>query len=380
MSILNHLDVLWVRGHIFFGGVEVSEKEACEIADAFLQERSAEGMESEGLLQSMSRLHQTGHEARLFSSFEKAGLVAMVTCQDVDCGAGAEAHPVLPIRAFLQCLHESNKLHLMITATSEVYTDFWKKYRPHRPNHPCFNLREEHELSSCVPLLIHADEGTTLKKKGMMILQYQPLFGAGSARANSLNMVGNSLTTRFLWSVMAARVYNKNGSALLLKLSEHFANELESLCTHGVSFDGRRYWFIPLGMKGDWPALCKLGQLTRHFLRKKTTGGKTKAVGLCHLCKAGQNDNPWHITEEQHMDMLHEEVGLPWTKASPFTRIIPQDPDSKPQFYKVDLFHTLHKGVFADVAANAVEPCRSWQFSGACLSDWLLHVHGPQGS
>ncbi|CAJ1373736.1 unnamed protein product [Effrenium voratum] len=107
-------------------------------------------------------------------------------------------------------------------------------------------------------------------------------------------------------------------------------------------------------MKGDWPALCKLGQLTRHFLRNKS--GEGKMVGICHMCKAGQRDQAWHITDEQHMDTLHQDAGVPWTTPSPFTRIIPQDPDKKPEFYRVDLFHTLHKGVFGDVAANAVDP------------------------
>ncbi|CAJ1393805.1 unnamed protein product [Effrenium voratum] len=300
----------------------------------------------------MSRLHHTGHEARLFSAFDNAGLVAQVPTVFVDCGPDANAHPVLPLRGFLKCLEASNKLNLVLTASPATYAEFWDKYRPHRPKHPCFTLRTDQELAACVPILLHADEGQTLKKKQLMILQFQPLFGAGSSRASGLNYTGSSLTSRFLYSVMAARVYSKSKSETLLNLTEHFANELASLCADGIVLGGRCYWLIPIGMKGDWPALCKLGQLTRHFLRNKS--GEGKMVGICHMCKAGQRDQAWHITDEQHMDTLHQDAGVPWTTPSPFTRIIPQDPDKKPEFYRVDLFHTLHKGVFGDVAANAV--------------------------
>ena len=44
---------------------------------------------------------------------------------------------------------------------------------------------------------------------------------------------------------------------------------------------------------------------------------------------------------------------LPWDAPSPLTATIPQDCTKLPMFYKVEVFHTCHKGVMADLCANS---------------------------
>ena len=108
-----------------------------------------------------------------------------------------------------------------------------------------------------------------------------------------------------------------------------------------------------IGLKGDWPALCKLGNLQRHYGRESTV---SESVGICHLCRAGQPNHPFHVFDYEKMKASRSDVA-PWDKPSDLTLIIPQsrDPKITPMFFKIDLFHTGHKGVMADVAANSIE-------------------------
>ena len=69
------------------------------------------------------------------------------------------------------------------------------------PRHPVFDTHRGRE-GQCVPIAIHCDEGCTLKKKSIMIVQYHSLMGKGTRKRKSteeepgINMIGNSYTTR----------------------------------------------------------------------------------------------------------------------------------------------------------------------------------------
>lgn len=107
-------------------------------------------------------------------------------------------------------------------------------------------------------------------------------------------------------------------------------------------------YFTLVGFKGDWPALVKLGHLNRHHGRDAK-----ESAGICHLCRAGQPG--FDFNEFSFESMLAARTGdLPWDVPSPLTSVVPQDPTQLPKFYKVDIFHTCHKGVMADLCANAI--------------------------
>lgn len=105
-----------------------------------------------------------------------------------------------------------------------------------------------------------------------------------------------------------------------------------------------------LGLKGDWPALTKLGCLTRHHGREASV---KDGAGICHLCLAGQRGHEFHIFDYTKMKASRA-PDWPWTKPSSLTTVIPQSPTQLDRFYKVDVFHTGHKGVMGDICANAI--------------------------
>ena len=156
-----------------------------------------------------------------------------------------------------------------------------------------------------------------LLKKTLMVLQTQPLLGRGSRKrkadsmTHGLNFVGNSLQTRFLFSVMLGRMYSgkKHKNKPLLALVRHLSLQLRDLFYHGcrVKIDGKvqHIYVIALALKGDWPALSKLGRLSRHHGRNPKS--KEKGAGICHLCRGGMVDgSDWHDTTYENMAAMHK--------------------------------------------------------------------------
>jgi hypothetical protein len=202
-----------------------------------------------------------------------------------------------------------------------------------------------------------------------MIIQFQPVMGHGTRKRKAtpeepgLNMLGNTLVTRLLWSVMLGRVYGgkKQKNKPLLKLMGHLANELRVAFYHGIDVPygdkTKRWYLVPLALKGDWPALVKIGSLTRSFGRLSTQDNE-KAKGICHLCRADQAGfKKWHDISYENMVAMRVNNTLPWEREPAILSAIPLDPCDKPGFFRADPFHTLHKGLFGDIAANAIAPC-----------------------
>ena len=309
-----------------------------------------------------TNLSKTGHTERFSAQFAKFGLTANIRTSFVDVGLAAE-HPVLRIQDTLQTFHANNKLDLFMMGNNEsTFYDFWLRWQYLQPKHPIFS-EHSHCLGSCIPVAVHADEGTTLKKKGIMIIQVQPIIGKGTRKRQGTpevpgcNMLGESLQSRFLYSVMLTRVYSgkKKKNKPLLKLMDHLSKDLADAFYSGIEFgDGQTFFLVPIALKGDWPALIKLGGLQRHFGRVIAIDDKA-GKGICHLCQADQEGHKnWHDVSWENMSRMHAGAPLPWDTDPSLVSAIPLPNEYKVDFFRIDMFHTLHKGVFGDIAANTL--------------------------
>lgn len=352
----------------------MSETEVCSIAEAFWTEfgglDGAQQVPSASFLQMASKLSSTGHGYLLSSKFDDYKLSANIPLSHKDVGLKVP-HPVLAIGDFIKCLDANNKLDLLFMGnTTNQYKDFWKKWEKHQGLHPIYSFHSS-RLGQCVPVMVHADEGTSQKKKGVMILQVQPCMGHGTSKRKAeegvpgINFLGKSIVTRFLYSVMLTRFYS--GKILknkpLLKLIEHMALDLKSAFYDGIKIQNcgnpQVIYLVPIAMKGDWPALVKCGQLVRHHLRDVTGKGASKGsgAGICHLCLGGQENNDWFDISYNNMKKMRVNAPPPWKEESPLVKHLPLGEPYKHLFFRIDVFHTLHKGVFGDIAANSIDLC-----------------------
>ncbi|CAL1129744.1 unnamed protein product [Cladocopium goreaui] len=248
-----------------------------------------------------SRLSRTGHENRFVNSLSDYGLAAEIPLSFVDVGL-KETHPILSIKDTIQCLDDAGKLDILFQG----------------------NGTRKRKSTEDVP---------------------------------GCNMIGNSIVTRILWSVMLARVYGgKRKNKPLLKMISHLSMELSEAFHQGIQLKQHhlgRIYLVPISMKGDWPALAKIGSLTRHFGRL-VTSGKSVGKGICHLCQA---DRPgfenWHNLTYDNMVKMHDNAPFPWTEEPSLVAAIPLNDCDKAAFFRFDIFHALHKGFMGDIAANA---------------------------
>lgn len=342
--------------------------EACSIAQAFLDE-FAECIPSTGappstqFLRMASRLSKTGHQNRFVDGFADYGLSADIPLDFLDLGL-KQRHPCISILNFVHCLDKNGKLDILFQGNREnQFKSFWDKWRRLQPHHPIFTVHKGHE-GSCIPVAVHCDEGQTLKKNSMMIIQIHPLMGQGTRKRKATaeepgcNMAGSSITTRILWSVMLSRVYSgkKLGNKPLNKLISKLAEQISDAFYNGFKLgNGQRIYICAICMKGDWPALAKVGSLSRHFGRQVKTSGKSGGHGICHLCQA---DRPsfenWHDVSYENMCYMHSNSPAPWLIEPSLLKAIRMPEEYKPQFFRIDIFHALHKGLMGDIAANAI--------------------------
>ena len=324
---------------------------------------SQKGPSSAQFLRMATRLSKTGHENRFVQGFSDYGLAADIPLSFANVGL-KEQHPYLSLNDIVNCLDQKDKLHILFQGNGwHEFGQFWGKWKLLQPKHPIYEVHTGHE-GNCIPIAIHCDEGTTLKKKSMMIIQIHPLMGRGTRKRKSsaeepgCNMLGNSITTRMLWSVMLSRVYSskKHKGKPLKKLIDLLSQELHDAFFTGFKLNnGRRIFMIPICMKGDWPALAKVGSLSRHFGRQVRSTGKEGGHGICHLCQA---DRPsfenWHDLSWENMCRMHLNSPVPWTTEPSLVKTIPLPENYKADFFRIDIFHALHKGLMGDIAANAI--------------------------
>lgn len=211
---------------------QASEYQICEIAASICKEMNSTISDSASgnLLRKMASLHKTGHGNRVFPEFEKAGLTVNIPETYVDIGI---KHPILKFRDVVSCLSRMGKMTLLVKDdTLHLYDLFWARFQKLSPHHPIFERTLE-QRKCTIPLLLHADEGTSQKKRGVMVISLQPIVGDGTSKGGrQLNYIGHSLTTRFLYSVIMAKYYRKPHGNRLKALVSMLADEKKDLFHH----------------------------------------------------------------------------------------------------------------------------------------------------
>ena len=333
----------------------------------------AEFLPSSGLLSSLHRKSKTRHESEASKVFAREGLSCPMHVAMLDMGNGLH-HPMLRVTDFLKTLSLHNKLCVLWggpkQSASSILPEYWKRYKQQHESHPVFMDHHDH-LDRVLPIQVHADEGETLKKTGIMVVNFQSPLGAGTSHCPwsdefmGINFLGSSVATRFLVTVCLKKMYskrkkkNRNGGAYLDKIFESLAEELRALYYEGVELfvgnKSERFYIAFVGLKGDWPIHIRIGKLTRHFSKKGVLRTSHNS-GICHLCRAGETHYP---PNDYSVDAAWRSTYLtkrPWNEEGPFF-CIPQPSPARELMHKFDLFHLLLKGCFAELAGSSLVAC-----------------------
>ena len=169
-------------------------------------------------MEQAARLHDTGHENRFPAVLRRHGFQVEAHVSEADIGL-AKPHPYVCLRDLVTEMDKEGKIGSLILMGHKKadFRTFWENFHGQRPGHAVFK-HHAGRLECCVPFMLHADEGVTRKKKALMVLSSHPVMGWGGRRSQTqdLNFVGNTFSTRFLFSVLLARLYTKKNKAHVL--------------------------------------------------------------------------------------------------------------------------------------------------------------------
>ena len=103
--------------------------------------------------------------------------------------------------------------HSLESSKTTLHT-FWTRYKDQFPAHEVFSDPvKSANLHRCVPVYVHGDEGTTYKKKGVLVIAFQSPIGHGSRHSPNqrpetlndagipMNLLRTSLQSRFLTAI-----------------------------------------------------------------------------------------------------------------------------------------------------------------------------------
>ena len=141
-----------------------------------------------------------------------------------------------------------------------LLAEFWRRYRAVHPEHALFQMRDI-DLSACVPVFSHIDEGRTYKKQGLLILSVHGALGKGTRNYKrrvgtkkfhikhnpmGMNYLGNTWGTQFMFCSLLRTAYAKS-SRVLDDVLKVFAADMSSLIYDGVlrtTSQHCRCWFV----------------------------------------------------------------------------------------------------------------------------------------
>ncbi|CAE7247908.1 unnamed protein product [Symbiodinium sp. KB8] len=321
-----------------------------------------------------------GHaEQGVYQALLDTRLLVNISWTHIRIGTGPlEQHPAFRPRDFVDALAQLNKFHCAVGTDLEaapvVLKDFWCNFKNQFTDHPVSKAIVAQTLDSehLVPVILHGDGGRTYKKSELMILQWQPAIGSRTSKsisnpkkrklsddidAAAVNLLGHSVATRYLMSVLLKKYYIDDSEplqALLGFISDWFGE----LWENGYEFQGQVWRFIPIGLKGDLVFQAKAASLMRTCtrVRKKARTPKSKPLsGCCPWCLAGSETIAFECFDKAAawIQTTGPRNPVPWSETPSIFRAIPHGPD-RPAFLKPDLFHILQMGVYKEYAASGL--------------------------
>ena len=220
-----------------------------------------------------------------------------------------------------------------------VMEEFWRAFRLYNANHPVF-ADFANDLRHCIPMKIHIDEGTGLRRAAVNQFSWGPLLSSSP----------NSLDRYFFWSCMNGEEYKnanvgyERGNAILDEVSERLAAQAQSVYFDGVSCPGiGKLHFIWVALEGDLPAQARALHCKRNF--------NCMPNQLCPWCHADDLQVPF--TDFRPVAAWRRTVGAsrPWTTESPMLGIAGAGHEV---FLAKDLFHLCHLGAVRGFAVNVL--------------------------
>ena len=272
---------------------------------------------------------------------------------------------------------------------SQHLEGFWRAYKQIHSDHTVFS-EHPHSLCRCIPICYHGDEGRGKRRGNTVVLSVEAVLGimtgwkssAGKEtctdccppsdvmemfpqrsenpcagwddyiKAQQTNMKGHSFLQHYPTFVLPGTMYKKHGGLMQACLGQ-MSNDLKQGFFDGFQDgDGRIYFLVVVGSKGDLKWMARAACLKRSFEHV----GRKRHIEMCHECAAGSEALPFEdVTSEIPGWTRTIHTTRPWDELQPpAIASIPYSLSAPESQLKRDVFHLCKVGIYRDFCASAI--------------------------
>ena len=307
----------------------------------------------------------------------KFGLSLPIPLRAMMCSGGTKNIKCLHLRDWAKFLMRANSWHILCGLVSpnpqrerDIWSSFWERYKSIEPDHPIYGLARSGKinLADAAAMLLHGDEGRGRKRSAFFVLSFRSILGRGcnvpphssnkvskAYLKQKLNLIGSTMTNRYLVGVLPKDVYSGQ-EEVLNSLLQVAADEAEFMATEGImDSSGGRKFMVLLKIVGDWPFLARSGHLVRNYATvQKRLDLRKSPTGICHLCLAGRAETPFEqFTTRSPRWLQTMFVEAPFRQLPVFSRVL-HAPNRLEALWAFDLFHAFHIGAGKCFAGSAL--------------------------
>ena len=145
------------------------------------------------------------------------------------------------------------------------------------------------------------------------------------------------------------------------------------VCQAGVNCDGCTWYPCLVGVKGDAPALAKIGRFSRSFQHWQGS------AGICHICLAGQQGINWETMGADSSWTATLFAQRPWRPRQPSCVMqVPFCTTAPERVFRSDCMHLVKLGVARHFLASSIIALGEWDVfpgSASSVAALLHHAH-----
>ena len=288
-----------------------------------------------------AHLSKSDKESIFLKQVVNIGACLDIPVSEIDLPSLEGKHYCLDIRAVAEYTLHHYPLKLLAGLDVEEFKNellmFWGAFKHIYPSHPVFRSHSG-RLDACIPVKVHIDEGTGLRKRPVYQFSWGPIMSCSRASWNRY----------FFWSCITNESYKQwhcgyeKGNKILDELAAHFADQARSVFERPItSKSGLDVYLVFVGHEGDLPAQARSHHLVRNL--------NCLPNPLCPWCNADDRNLPF--SDFKPTAKWRHTIGneRPWNSESPLHSIPGAHSE---EFLCKDLFHLCHLGAVRGFGIN----------------------------
>ena len=265
----------------------------------------------------------------------------------VEYPTGGSEHPYLPLVAFSEEVLQRFPEQLLgghsiteVAMFEDCLETFWGRFKWTWPTHPVYT-DHANDLRRCIPCRLHCDEGTGVRRSGIMQISWGPI----------IKRAPGSAFHCFFYSCIHSDVYKdfnqgyKAGNKTLDDIMECFVSEALEAYWKGVQgpCECGNFFLVFLRQEGDLPAQAKIWHLERSFTNFPNP--------MCCWCMADGYEIDFADLRLNATWRSTSYMIKPWGTTSPMHNL---PGGTEEIFLAKDLFHLSNLGITRTFVASLI--------------------------